>query len=164
MFQSPLPPKWTTTMPIIHISTCTTTHERTHMFTHVHAHTCIHTSTPHKSTREFLMFHFFSSRTVPFTTVVDDNNDYYDWLMDFLHVDVFSANAGYRGYPAGNQFDFYNLWSGNPVQKFSGFYNLSWYALFFKLIFLSPLHVYSFGFRWARNIYALPDIPHIASL
>jgi hypothetical protein len=58
--------------------------------------------------------------------MVDDNNAYYDWQMSFLHVDVFSSNAGYRGYPAGNQFDFYNLWAGDPP-GFAGFYNLSCY-------------------------------------
>lgn len=57
---------------------------------------------------------------------MDDNPDYYDWQMDFLHVDVFSANAGYRSQPLKNQFDFYNLWSGEQP-RFAGFYNLSCY-------------------------------------
>lgn len=46
--------------------------------------------------------------------------------MDFLRVDVFSANAGYRSQPLKNQFDFYNLWSGEQP-RFAGFYNLSCY-------------------------------------
>jgi hypothetical protein len=68
----------------------------------------------------------FLSRTIPFTTTTDDNPDYYDWLMQNMHIDVFTANAGYRGRPALQIFDFYNLWSGEQP-RFAGFHNLSCY-------------------------------------
>ena len=62
---------------------------------------------------------------IPFTTVTDDNNHYYDWLMSILPVDVFTPNAGYRGQPQNNVWSFSNLWSGDPSIGFSGFYALS---------------------------------------
>lgn len=55
----------------------------------------------------------------------DDNNLYYDWLASLLPVDVFMPNAGYRGNPARGVWDFFDLWSGNDAQNFSGWHRLS---------------------------------------
>lgn len=65
------------------------------------------------------------SRLIPFTTGTDDNNLYYDWLASLVPVDVFMPNAGYRGQPMNNIWNFYNLWSGAAYQNFSGWYKLS---------------------------------------
>lgn len=64
-------------------------------------------------------------RKIPFTTGTDDNNLYYDWLASLLPVDVFMPNAGYRGNPQRGVWDFFDLWSGNEAQNFSGWHRLS---------------------------------------
>jgi len=58
------------------------------------------------------------NRTIPITSPVIDIPQYYDYLVPNLAVDVFTANAGYRGTT------FTNLWTGTPP-TFSGFFNLS---------------------------------------
>jgi hypothetical protein len=55
-------------------------------------------------------------------------------------VDVFSANAGYRGV------SFSDIWTGNPSQNFSGWQNLS--KMYNKPLFISEV-------GWMQSNYSI---------
>jgi hypothetical protein len=58
-------------------------------------------------------------RTIPVSHAVVDDPRTYEELARDLDVDVFTANAGYRGY------DFSDFWSGGTPSSFRGWATLS---------------------------------------
>jgi hypothetical protein len=76
------------------------------------------------------------NRFVPITTAVRDTPSLYDWMVKELNVDIFTANAGYRG-PS-----FWDLWKGGG--GFAGFTNLS-------KTYNKPLFIGEYGWHQIDN-------------
>ena len=98
-------------------------------------------------------------RVIPATHAVVDLPFSYDYLAKNLDVDIFSTNAGYRG------FGFSDLWDGNVYQNFSGWRNLS--LQYNKPVFISEVGWHSLDNaitnevpNWFNQIYQ-SLMPHV---